>query len=120
MQKTVLAIYKFTAIYRTVIIAFLLKRYCSKSVLLKLVLSVQFARYQITLFVEFSFRKTKTTYDKTCLSTRATTKRHKGSIVCSTKPWVHYRVMICFGLQMPDAGSDELLHVNDEFHFLFA
>ena len=31
-QKTVLAIFKFTAICRTVIIAFSLKRYCSKSV----------------------------------------------------------------------------------------
>ena len=33
---------------------------------------------------------------------------------------VYTRVMIFFCLQMPDAGSDEFLHVNDEYHFLFA
>ena len=42
------------------------------------------ARYHTTLFVEFWFRKNRTTYDKTRLY-QTTTKRHKGSIVCSTK-----------------------------------
>ena len=42
------------------------------------------ARYQTTLFVEFWFRKNRTTYDKTRLYLTTTT-RHKGSIVCSTK-----------------------------------
>ena len=40
-RKTIFAICKFLAIYRTVIIAFSIKRCCSKSALLKLVLSVQ-------------------------------------------------------------------------------
>ena len=41
IAETVFAICKFLAIYRTVIIAFSLKRYCSKLALLKSVLSVQ-------------------------------------------------------------------------------
>ena len=42
------------------------------------------ARYQTTSFVEFCFRKNRTTYDKTRLY-KTTTKRHKDSIVSSTK-----------------------------------
>ena len=41
LRKTLFAILKFIGIYRTVIITFLLKRYCSKSVLLKSALSLQ-------------------------------------------------------------------------------
>ena len=37
-----------------------------------------FARYQTTLFVEFWFRKNRSTYDETHPTT---TKRHKSSIV---------------------------------------
>ena len=60
-RKTVYAICKFTASHRTVVIVFLLKRYCSKSVSL-----IHFGLlYQTTLIVEFWFRKTRTTYDKT-------------------------------------------------------
>ena len=66
-RKTVFAIYKFLAIYRTVIIAFSLKRCCSKSALLKSVLSVQIGPLLATLFVQFWFRKNRTTYDKTRL-----------------------------------------------------
>ena len=61
-RKTVLAICKFLVIYRTVIIAFSLKRCCSKSVL-----SVQIGALLATLFVQFWFRKNRTTYDKTRL-----------------------------------------------------
>ena len=49
--RTVFAICKFLAIYRTVIIAFLLKRYWSKSALLKSVLLVQIDPLLATLFV---------------------------------------------------------------------
>ena len=42
------------------------------------------SRYQTTLFVEFWFSKNRTTYDKIRLY-QATTKRYKGSIVCSSK-----------------------------------
>ena len=50
-RKTVFAICKFLAIYRTVIIAFSLKRCCSKSALLKSVLSVQIGPLLATIGV---------------------------------------------------------------------
>ena len=48
----------------TAIIAFSLKRCCSKSTLLKSVLSVQIGRLLATLFAQFWFRKNWTSYDK--------------------------------------------------------
>ena len=84
-RKTVFAICKFSAIYQIVIIAFLLKRCCSKSASLKSVLSVQIGKLLATLSIQFWFRKYRTTYDKTRLHICELRQNVKGNLVCSTK-----------------------------------